>query len=89
MSGRVRHRLKVELTEGSIRVIHANKVLTITSGANPPDAEEIADFIVYLDDILHWDPPFESDEIEIDDLQRIVELIEAEFGKRGLTVVFE
>jgi hypothetical protein len=87
--GRARQRLKAELTEGSIRVTLADKVLTITSGANPPDAEEIADFVVHLDDILHWDAPHDTEEVEIDDLQRIVELIEAEFGKRGLTVVFE
>ncbi len=82
-------RLSVDLTEGSIRVSHGAKILTITSGAGLPNAEFAPDFVVYLDDILHWDAPHEASEIEIEDLQKIVEAIEAEFTRRGLTVEFE
>jgi hypothetical protein len=82
-------RLSVDLTEGSLRIHRGDKVLTITSAAAPPDAEVTADFIVYLDEILHWDEPHDGSEIAIEDLQRIVEAIEEEFARRGLTVEFE
>jgi hypothetical protein len=81
--------LIVELTEGSLRIKSQEKVLTLISAQNPPDAEELTDFIVSLDDIAHWDAPHENVEINIEFLQKIVQAIEVEFDKLGLKVEFE
>lgn len=89
MSKRRQAEILVELTEGSIRIRSQGKVLTLVSGPNPPDAEELVDFIVGLDDIAHWDAPHEDVEIEIDLLQKIVQAIEMEFDRLGLKVEFE
>jgi hypothetical protein len=81
--------LHITLTEGSIRVIWADKVLTIMPAAQLPDAEEPADFVVDMDQILSWDPPHDAIEIGVEELQAITQRIEAEFEKRGLVVAFE
>ena len=81
--------LRVELTEGAIRVLKGELVLTLTRAAPPPDAEDAPDFVVLLDDIVCWDAPHGDDEIEIAELQTIVELIEETFDRHGLTVEFE
>ena len=81
--------IKVDLTEGSIRVCRGEKVLTLTNAMGQVDAENVADFIVCLDDIIHWDAPYDQIEIDIDDVQKIVEAIETEFARHGLSVEFE
>lgn len=86
---RSRGRLTVELTEGAIRVMSGKRSLTIFPGADLPGAEAPADFVVRLDDILTWDPPHETQEIEIEELQKIVAAIEDECDKRGLVVAFD
>ncbi len=86
---RSKARLSVELTEGAIRVHFGKRSLTIYSGSNLPGAEVPADFVVRLDDILSWDPPHETIEIAIEELQRIVAAIEAECDRRGLVVEFD
>ena len=95
MSGEPHHarrskgHLSVELTEGAIRVNCGKRSLTIYPGSDLPGAEAPADFVVRLDDILTWDPPHETTEIAIEELQRIVAAIEAECEKRGLVVEFD
>ena len=81
--------LRVELTEGAIRVLKGDRVLTLTRGSAPPDAEDTPDFVVLLDEISFWDAPHGDDEIEMTDLQKIVEMIEDTFDRHGLTVAFE
>ncbi len=80
---------EVEVTEGAIRVRRAGKTLTIP--AAPPDAEseEDADFIVRLDDIEHWDAPDDETLIDIDELQKILDAVEKQLEKHGLTVDFD
>ncbi|HYP57048.1 MAG TPA: Imm74 family immunity protein [Beijerinckia sp.] len=89
MANRRQTELKVELTEGAIRVIRGDRVLTLISGAGLPNEEELADFVVCLDDIAHWDAPHENIEIGIEELQKIVEVIEDEFDRRGLKLEFD
>lgn len=86
---RGRGRIEVELTEGAIRVSCGKRSLTIYSGADLPSAEAPADFVVRLDEILTWDPPNETVEVNIDELNKIVSAIEDECEKRGLVVAFE
>jgi hypothetical protein len=86
---RSKARLSVELTEGAIRVYCGKRSLTIYPGVDQPSAETPADFVVRLDDILTWDPPHETNEIAIEELQKIVEAVEAECEKRGLVVEFD
>jgi len=80
---------QVEVTEGAIRVRRAGKTLTIP--AAPPDAEseEGADFIVRLDDLDHWDPPDDETPIDIDELQKILDAVEKQLEKHGLSVDFD
>jgi hypothetical protein len=80
---------QIILTEGSIRVLWRERVLTIRSAAAPPDAEEPADFVVDMDQILNWDPPDDGVEVGLEDLQAVMQAIETEFEKLGLVVAFE
>ena len=82
-------RLVVELTEGAIRVTFGKRSLTIYAGSDLPEAQVPADFVIRLDDILTWDPPNDTSEVLIEDLQKIVAAIEVECDKRGLVVIFE
>jgi hypothetical protein len=82
--------VEVEITEGAIRVRSQGRALTIPNAPRPADDEgEEADFVVYLDDIAHWDPPDDETTIEIDELQKILDAIERELERRGLSVEFE
>lgn len=80
---------KVEMTEGAIRVRRGERTLTIPTA--PPDAEsgEEADFIVRLDDLEHWDPPDDETLIDIDELQKILDAVEMQLEKHGLSVDFD
>jgi hypothetical protein len=81
--------IEVEITEGAIRVRSADRVLTLLNASPPCDAEETCDFFVRLDEIDYWDPPNEEIPIDIVELQKILEAIEAQVEKHGLTVEFE
>ncbi|WP_296706854.1 Imm74 family immunity protein [Rhodoblastus sp.] len=89
MSRRRGDKPEVELTEGAIRVVWRGRTRTIMPAAAPPGAEEAADFIVLLDDIVCWDPPNEETEIEMNELQTILEAIDEAFDKIGLEVAYE
>jgi hypothetical protein len=89
MAKRRKAEFQIILTEGSIRVGSGEKVLTILPASGLPDAEEPADFCIDLDAILFWDPPHENSEIAVEELQRIVQAIEAEFERLGLVVEFD
>ncbi len=80
---------QITLTEGSIRVLWDDKVLTIANASTLSDGRDQADFIVDLDAILSWDAPHDADAIEVADLQKIVQAIEALFDRLGLVVAFE
>jgi hypothetical protein len=66
-----------------------DRVLTITPTPPPADLEEDADFFIELDEIEYWDPPYDETAIDIDELQKILEAIEEQVEKHGLSVVFE
>lgn len=85
---RGRNRLSVELTEGAFRITFGKKTLTLFPAPDQPGAENPADFIIRLDEILMWDTPPDS-EIDIEELQKIVEAIGDECERRGLNVEFE
>jgi hypothetical protein len=82
-------RHKVELTEGAIRVRQGNRTLTIRPIPPPPDADDAPDFIIHLDDVEAWDPPDNEAEIEVAELQMILQAVEAECERHGLSVEFE
>lgn len=81
--------IDVEITEGAIRVRCGDRVLTLPNTPSPTDADETADFFVRLDEIENWDPPNDDVPIDIVELQKILEAIEAQVEKHGLTVDFE
>jgi hypothetical protein len=83
--------IAVKLTEGSIRVHVRDRVLTIfpVAGANSGPEADGADFVVDLDEILCWDPPHQSVEIEVAELLEILKAIEDEFERLGLVVEFD
>ncbi|SFK38900.1 Imm74 family immunity protein [Methylocapsa palsarum] len=78
----------VTLTEGSIKVRSRDKVVTIFPAAAGMSEAEGADFVVDLDEILCWDAPHESVEIEVAELLEILKAIEDEFDRLGLVVEF-
>jgi Immunity protein 74 len=84
-----RAKFRVELTEGAIRVRHDNRTLTIHAEAPDADSGEETDFVVRLDEIDHWDAPDQDQEIDIEDLQKILDAVEKELAKHGLTVDFD
>lgn len=86
---RRRQSISVAITEGAIRVTEGEKTLTLRPHHAPLNQERAPDFILSLDDIEHWDAPHDDDLIEIEDLQRIVQAIEAECDSRGLDVEFD
>jgi Immunity protein 74 len=81
--------IEVEITEGAIRVRLAGRVLTLPNASPPSDAEDVTDFFVRLDEIEHWDPPHDDVSIDIVELQKILEAIETQVEKHGLTVEFD
>lgn len=84
-----RSSIEVEITEGAIRVLQRGRVLTVAIASPPPDAEEASDFFIRLDEIEHWDAPDDETAIDIVELQKILEAIEAEVERHGLSVSFE
>jgi hypothetical protein len=84
-----RNPIEIELTEGAIRVLHRGHTLTIVNSAPPLDMEDPADFFIRLDEIEHWDAPHEEVAIDIVELQKILDAIEEELERRGLSVTFE
>jgi len=84
-----RSAIQIEMTEGAIRVLSGGRVLTIANSAPPPDADEDTDFFIRLDDIDNWDAPDEEVSIDIVELQTILEAIEEELERHGLSVTFE
>lgn len=79
----------ITLTEGAIRVTWSGRVLTILPGVALPNVEDRADFVIDMDQILSFDPPHDSDEVSVEELQAITQAIEAEFDRLGLVVAFE
>jgi Immunity protein 74 len=82
---------EIEIGESAILVRSRGRALTI-SGVAPTLAEadeEEANFIVRLDDIVHWDSPHDDTTIEIEELQEILDAIERQAARRGLSVAFE
>lgn len=84
-----REKFQIEFTEGAIRVVSGDKLLTLTPVRPPMNQESAPDFIVALDDIEHWDAPHDETLIEIEELQRITRAIEEACDERGLSVEFE
>jgi hypothetical protein len=84
-----RSKIKVEMTEGAIRVRMDERSLTIRAGAPDEDSGEETDFVVRLDEIEHWDAPDQDLEIDIFELQKILDAVEKELAKHGLSVDFD
>ncbi|WP_395665519.1 Imm74 family immunity protein [Methylocella sp.] len=80
---------RITLTEGAVRVTWGEKTLVIASAPQPPDAEEPADFTIDMDSLIAWSPPHDHIEISVDELQTIMQAIEAEFDRLGLSLDFE
>jgi hypothetical protein len=80
---------QVEVTEGAIRVRCAGKTLTIPAAPADAESEENADFVVRLDDLDHWDPPDDETPIDIEELHKILDAVEQQLEKHGLSVEFE
>lgn len=84
-----RAKIDVEMTEGAIRVRHSGRTLTIRAEAPDEESGDDTDFVVRLDEIEHWDAPDHDKEIDIVELQKILEAVEQELAKHGLTVDFD
>jgi hypothetical protein len=87
--GRRANAIEVEVTEGAIRVRRNGRALTIPIAPPDADSPEEADFLVRLDDIENWDAPDDETPIEIEELQRVLDAIEAHLDRQGLVVDFD
>jgi len=87
--GRRASAIEVEVTEGAIRVRQSGRMLTIPIAPPDDDSPEDADFLVRLDDIESWDAPDDETPIEIEELQQILDAIEAQLDRLGLRVDFD
>jgi hypothetical protein len=81
--------LDVEVTEGAIRVRRGSRMLTITPTPPPPGAGDAPDFLIHLDEIETWDAPNDDVEIGVAELQLILQALEAECERHGLSIEFE
>ena len=81
--------IEVELTEGAIRVRLNERTLTIPIAPPDADSPEEADFLVRLDDIESWDAPDDETPMEIAELQRVLDAIEAHLERQGLVVDYD
>lgn len=84
-----RLKFQVEMTEGAIRVREGGRTLTIRAEAPDAESGDEIDFVVRLDEIDHWDAPDQDTEIDIVELQKILDAVEKELAKHGLTVDFD
>ncbi|MDE2579563.1 MAG: hypothetical protein KGL46_12200 [Hyphomicrobiales bacterium] len=82
---RRRAQYEVEITEGAVRVRHGERVASVQVSAGDEDA----DFVVRLDELSHWDAPHQDEDIEIEELHRILLAIEEQCERHGLNVAFE
>lgn len=80
---------EVEVTEGAIRVRNRGRMLTIRPAPPDADSDEGADFVVQLDDIEHWDAPDDDSPIDIFELQEILDAVETQLERHGLSVDFD
>lgn len=87
--GKRRGAPRITLTEGAIRVVWGERILTILPIGQPPDSADPPDFAVDLDRILVWDAPRDDEEIGVEELLAIAQAIEDEFERLGLSVEFE
>ena len=87
--GRRANAIEVEVTEGAIRARLNGRTLTLPLAPPDADSPEDADFLVRLDEIENWDAPDDETPIDIEDLQRILDVIEAHLDRQGLVVDFD
>lgn len=87
--GRRANAIEVEVTEGAIRARLNGRTLTLPLAPPDADSPEEADFLVRLDEIENWDAPDDETPIDIEDLQRILDVIEAHLDRQGLVVDFD
>jgi len=81
--------IEVEMTEGAICVRHNGRLLTIPIAPPDADSPDDADFLVQLDEIACWDAPDDETPVEIEELQSILDAIEAHLDRQGLVVDFD
>jgi len=79
--------MTVEIREKDILVTLGKRRASIPA-TREPDGEDGPDLLVYLDELIHWDPP-EQAEISLDDLAKLTEIIERYCDRNGLEVEFE
>jgi hypothetical protein len=84
-----RTKIRVEMTEGAIRIHEGGRTLTIHAEAPDEESGDDADFVVRLDEIEHWDAPDDDQQIDIVELQKILDAVEKELARHGLTVDFD
>ena len=58
-------------------------------GETAPEGPSGADFVAYLDSIVRWDAPHESEPLNPDDVRRITATVEAACKAKGLAGGFE
>jgi hypothetical protein len=86
---RRRPSIEVEITEGAIRVRRDGRLLTIPTEPPSLESDDEADFVIRLDGVEHWDAPDDDTPIDIVELQMILEAVEEQAERHGLTVAFD
>jgi hypothetical protein len=81
--------IEIAVTEGAIRARLNGRTLTIPLAPPDADSPEDADFLVRLDEIENWDAPDDDTPVDIEELQRILDAIEAHLDRQGLVVDYD
>jgi hypothetical protein len=78
----------LDVSRGYIKVACKGRVATIPGEMFFPPNDKIG-FVIFLDQIKHWDSPNEVDEISVDDISEIIDDIRKDFAKGGHTLEIE
>lgn len=78
----------IEITRGHICLKVDNKTIRI-AGEGLLSKKGQPNYIVYLNSIKKWDPPFDNEIIDEKTKEKIIEKIKVETKEKGLIVEFE
>ena len=79
--------MSIEVLEDQLRVTLGKKCVLVPF-ARQPEGPDGPDLLVFLDDVAAWEDPADED-INLEDLAKLTELIEAHCDKAGISVEFE
>lgn len=72
----------LEISRGYLKIQVANKVATIQGEMFFPGGGKLG-FVLYRNSLKHWDLPHENQVLTEEEVQMVIDEIEAEFSRKG------